>query len=165
MKKLLTAGLLSSLATSAFAYDAEVDINGEVVTESCTINNSSVAPTVINVDMPKINISALPSAGSWAMNTPFTVALTNCPDPVKVSWEKSSTVDAESGALVNTIAGTNAQIRVLDGNAQPINLNSDAGQVVTGGSANLRYFGQYYAKTAPVTPGKISTYGYITLTY
>jgi major type 1 subunit fimbrin (pilin) len=99
------------------------------------------------------------------MNTPFTLALTGCPDPVKVVWEPSSTVDATTGALVNTIAGTNAQVRVLDSTATPINLSSDPGVTVTGGAANLKYFGQYYAKEVPVTPGKISTYGYITLEY
>lgn len=152
-------------AVNAFAYDADVQINGEVVTESCTINNSTATPAVVDVEMPGINRSSLMTVGSWAMNTPFTLSLTGCPDTVKVTWEKSSTVDAVTGALVNTVAGTNAQIRVLDAKAAPIDLNADPGITVTGGAADLKYFGQYYAKEVPVTPGKISTYGYITLTY
>jgi major type 1 subunit fimbrin (pilin) len=165
MKQILSAVALFAFAANAFAYDAEVQIDGEVVTESCTINNSSVEPTIIDVKLPGINRAALPTAGSWAMNTPFTLSLTNCPDPVKVTWEDSSTVDATTGALINTITGTNAQIRVLDSSANPINLSADPGITVTGGSADLKYFGQYYAKVVPIVPGKISTYGYITLSY
>jgi major type 1 subunit fimbrin (pilin) len=153
------------MGAQAFAYEAEVQISGEVVSQSCTINNSSTSPTVIDVKLPGISRSSLMTVGSWAMNTPFTLSLTGCPDPVKVTWEQSNTVDAITGALFNTVAGTNAQIRVLDAKAAPINLNADPGVTVTGGAADLRYFGQYYAKEVPVTPGKISTYGYITLTY
>lgn len=165
MKKLLATAVLSTVSMGAFAYDAQVQIDGEVLTESCTINNSAVAPAVLDVKMPTILVSALQKPGDWAMNTPFTLSLKDCPDNVRVTWEKSSTVDGSTGALINTIAGSNAQVRILDSKVVPIDLNADPGIVVTGGSADLKYFSQYYAKTVPVTPGKISTYGYITLSY
>ncbi|MBD9631774.1 fimbrial protein [Pseudomonas sp. PDM19] len=166
MNKLLVAGMLSTLVgTPAFAYDAQVEINGQVLDESCTINGSSVAPATINVSLPSINKNALNKVGDWAMNTPFTLKLTNCPSSVKVVWEKMANVDSATGALVNTVAGTNAQLRVLDDAFAPINLNADTGRTVTGGAADLVYYGQYYAKVAPVTPGELRTFGYITLQY
>lgn len=167
MKKVLITGLLSALiAAPAFAYDAEVQISGMVLTESCTINGSDVAPASIDVPLPSINKNALNKAGDWAMNTPFRLTLTNCPDSVKIVWEKMANVDGSTGALVNTLtSGTNAQIRVLDDTFTPINMNADTGRTVTGGSAELTYYGQYYAKVVPVTPGKINTFGYITLQY
>ncbi|PJI48565.1 MAG: hypothetical protein CTR55_12940 [Pseudomonas sp.] len=166
MKMLLAAGILCSLATGTFAYDAQVNIGGEVTTESCKINNSTTEPVSIDVPLSSINISALPSVGSWAQNTKFVVSLTDCPGAVNVVWEKFANVDESTGALINTVAGgTNAQIRVLDRSFTPINMNNDTGIAVTTTSADLPYYAQYYAKVAPVTPGKISTFGYISLYY
>ncbi|MGE9761080.1 fimbrial protein [Pseudomonas sp. PDM20] len=166
MNKVLITGLLSALATApAFAFDSEVKFSGMVLTESCTINGSGTAPVPINVSMSSINKNALNKVGDWALNTPFKLSLTNCPDSVKIVWEKMANVDGSTGALVNTVAGTNAQIRVLDDTFTPINMNADVGRVVTGGSAELTYYGQYYAKVVPVVPGEIKTFGYITLQY
>lgn len=166
MKRLFVAGLLSTLSVGAFAYDAQVNIGGEVTTESCKINNSTSEPVSIDVPLSRINTSALPSVGSWAQNTRFVVSLTDCPGAVNVVWEKFANVDASTGALINTISGgTNAQIRVLDRTFTPINMNNDTGIQVTTTSADLPYYAQYYAKVVPVTPGRISTFGYISLYY
>lgn len=166
MKHLLVVGTISMLASGAFAFDAQVNIGGEVTTESCKINNSTTEPVSINVPLSSINTSALPSVGSWAQNTKFVVSLTDCPGAVNVVWEKFANVDASTGALINTVSGgTNAQIRVLDRTFTPINMNQDTGIQVTTPSADLPYYAQYYAKVTPVTPGKISTFGYISLYY
>ncbi len=166
MKKFFVAGVLSTLSVGAYAHDAQVNIAGEVITESCKINNSDKLPVSIDVPLSAINTSALPSVGSWAQNTRFTVSLTDCPSAVTVKWEQFSNVDSSTGALTNTLAGgSNAQIRVVDSAFSPINMNQDAGINVTTGSADLVYYAQYYAKTVPVTPGKVSTYGYLSLYY
>lgn len=166
MNRIIVAGVLVAFASGAFAYDAEVNIGGEVTTESCKINNSTTEPVSINVPLNSINTSALPSVGSWAQNTRFVVSLTDCPGAVNVVWEKFANVDDSTGALINTISGgTNAQIRVLDRSFTPINMNQDTGIQVTTASADIPYYAQYYAKVAPVTPGKISTFGYISLYY
>lgn len=166
MKRVLVAGVLTVFASGAFAYDAQVNIGGLVTTNSCKINNSTTGPVSINVPLSSINTSALPSVGSWAQNTKFVVSLTDCPGAVNVVWEKFANVDETTGALINTMAGgTNAQIRVLDGTFTPIDMNKDTGVQVTTASADLPYYAQYYAKVAPVTPGKISTFGYISLYY
>lgn len=157
---------MTSFAMGAQAYDAQVDIAGEVITESCKINGSSVLPASIDVPLSAINTNALSQVGSWAQNTRFVVSLTDCPSTVNVAWTQFSNVDVETGALINTLAtGTSAQIRVLDSKFQPIDMNNDPGVSVTTGAADLTYYGQYYAKQVPVRPGKLSTYGYISLTY
>lgn len=166
MNKWIVAGVLSTLGAAAHAYDAQVNVAGEVISESCKINNATTGPVQINVPLSRINISALPTVGSWAQNTRFVVSLTDCPGAVNVVWEKFANVDASTGALINTLAGgTNAQIRVLDRAFNPIDMNNDTGIQVTTASVDLPYYAQYYAKVVPVTPGKISTYGYLSLYY
>ncbi|MCY1415191.1 hypothetical protein D9M71_306640 [compost metagenome] len=117
--------------------------------------------------LPTIGVGALPTVGSWAQNTKFTIQLTNCTAAsTTVHWEPMVNVDSATGALKNTNAGgTNAQLRVLDSNYTPIDMRSDAGITFSGTSKDLDYYAQYYAKVVPATTGVLSTYGYITLTY
>ncbi|MNZ27556.1 fimbrial-like adhesin protein SfmF [compost metagenome] len=164
--KLLAAALLSTASVGAFAYDAQVNFDGLVTDQTCDINGTSVRPAQINVVLPTIGVSALPTVGSWAQNTKFTIKLANCTAAsTTVHWEPMVNVDSDTGALKNTAAGTNAQLRVLDSNYTPIDMRSDAGITFSGTSKDLDYYAQYYANVVPVTAGVLSTYGYITLTY
>lgn len=166
MNKLLICMFLSSASFGAFAYDAQVNFSGEVIGQTCMINGSASAGTT-DVVLDKISTSSLQKAGDWAGNKKFTLALTNCTGATTtVKWEPMVNVDPATGALINTAAGgSNAQIRVLNDDFTAIDLTADAGRSITGPSGNLDYYAQYYAKTAPVTAGQVSTYGYVTLTY
>ncbi|MBD9631771.1 fimbrial protein [Pseudomonas sp. PDM19] len=168
MKKLLVAAILSSTSVGAFAYDAQVNFNGEVLDQTCAVNGNTDGSTVVNVTLPKVNKSALAGAESWAGNTPFQFKLTNCPvQATKAKWEVTGQVDA-AGTLVNTIAGTNATVRLIDPANSYINIQSDAGYSFTpaaDGSATLNYMAQYYSQAGSATAGKLQTVGYWTLTY
>jgi P pilus assembly protein, pilin FimA len=153
------------MSSGVFAYDAQINFNGELTAETCTINGSAANPAMINVSLKTVGQSALLSVGSWAMNTPFVLSFTNCPASTTVIWSPMQNVDATTGALINTIAGTNAQIRVLDDEYKAVNMNADVGRTFTGGAADLKYYAQYYAKEVPVVTGQIKTFGYITLAY
>lgn len=168
MKKLLVAAILSSASVGAFAYDAQVNFNGEVLDQTCTVNGKSDGSAVVNVTLPKVNKSSLAGADSWAGNTPFTFSLTNCPvSATKAKWEITGQVDS-AGTLINTVAGTNATVRLIDPNNSYININTDAGYSFTpaaDGSATLKYMAQYYSKAGSATAGQLQTVGYWTLTY
>jgi major type 1 subunit fimbrin (pilin) len=169
MKKLLVAAILSSASVGAFAYDAQVNFNGEVLDQTCEVNGKSDGSAVVNVTLPTVNKSALAGAESWAGNTPFTFSLSNCPvSATTAKWEITGQVDS-AGTLTNTTAGgTNATVRLLDPNNSYININTDAGYKFTpaaDGSATLKYMAQYYSKAGSATAGKLQTVGYWTLTY
>ncbi|WP_152220064.1 fimbrial protein [Pseudomonas sp. SCB32] len=167
MKKLLVAAILSSASVGAFAYDAQVNFNGEVLDQTCQVNGTT-QPAVLDVNLPKVNKSSLAGAESWAGNTPFTFNLTNCPvSATKAKWEITGQVDS-AGTLTNTVAGTNATIRLIDPANNYININTDAGYSFTpaaDGSATLKYMAQYYSKAGSATAGQLKTVGYWTLTY
>ncbi len=167
MKKLLVAALFSTASVGAFAYDAQVNFDGEVLDQTCEVNGQ-LGQAVVNVVLPKVNKSALAGAESWAANTPFNFQLTNCPvSATKAKWEVTSQVDA-AGTLLNTVTGTNATVRLLDPAGQYININTDTGYSftpATDGSATLTYMAQYYSKAGSATAGKLQTVGYWTLTY
>lgn len=167
MKKLLVAALLSTASVGAFAYDAQVNFDGEVLDQTCQVNGV-LGQAVVNVTLPKVNKSALTAAQSWAANTPFQFTLSNCPiTPTKAKWEITPQVDA-AGTLINTVAGTNATVRLLDPNGQYINIQTDAGYSFTPdttGAATLNYMAQYYSQAGNATAGVLKTVGYWTLTY
>jgi major type 1 subunit fimbrin (pilin) len=166
MKKLFVAVLLSAASASAFAYDTQVNFEGEVLDQTCQINGAASGGT-INVTLDGIGLTTLAAAGDWAGNKKFTIAFTGCTGATtNVKWEPMVNVDSETGALMNTtVGGSNALIRVLNADQTPIDMTADAGRTITGAEGELDYYAQYYAKVAPVTAGVISTYGYITLTY
>jgi P pilus assembly protein, pilin FimA len=167
MKKLLVAAILSSASFGAFAYDAQVNFNGEVVDQTCKINGSA-SPATVTITLDKVGVSAFKSAGDWAGNKLFTLKLTECTAATTtVKWEPMVNVDSATGALKNTTTtnGSNVQVRVLNDDYSPINMTQDAGRTFSGASANLDYYAQYYAKVVPATAGQVATYGYITLTY
>jgi major type 1 subunit fimbrin (pilin) len=167
MKKLLVAAILSSASVGAFAYDAQVNFNGEVLDQTCEVNGKQ-GSAVVDVTLPKVNKSSLSGAASWAGNTPFTFNLTNCPvSATKAKWEVTGQVDS-AGTLINTVTGTNATVRLLDPTGAAININTDAGYSFTpaaDGSATLKYMAQYYSQAGSATAGKLTTVGYWTLTY
>lgn len=167
MKKLIVAAIFSTASVGAFAFDAQVNFNGEVLDQTCEVNGKQ-GQAVVDVTLPKVNKSALAGADSWAGNTPFTFNLTNCPvSATKAKWEVTGQVDS-AGTLINTVAGTNATVRLIDPANNYININTDAGYSFTpaaDGSATLKYMAQYYSKAGSATAGQLKTVGYWTLTY
>ncbi|PJI48562.1 MAG: ferrous iron transporter B [Pseudomonas sp.] len=167
MKKLLVAAILSSASVGAFAYDAQVNFTGQVLDQTCEVNGKQGA-AVVDVTLPTVNKSALAGAESWAGNTPVNFNLTNCPvSATTAKWEITGQVDS-AGTLANTVAGTNATVRLLDPTGAAININTDTGYKFTpaaDGSYSLKYLAQYYSKAGSATAGKLQTVGYWTLTY
>lgn len=163
--KILAVTCALAFSVGAHAYDAQINFNGRILNSTCKIN-SAVTPTSMSVPLVDAEARDFIGAGSTQKNTDFTIALSECTaTTTTVKWDNMANVDSTTGALINTAAGgSNVQIRVLNG-ATPINMVADTGRSFTGASASLTYTAQYYAKTVPVTPGLVSTYGTISLIY
>lgn len=164
--KIFVATVLSTASAGAFAYDAQVNFNGEVLAQTCEINGA-VTGANIDVVLDTIGVNALANAGDWAGNKKFTIQLTNCTAATTtVKWEQMINVDSATGALKNTaVGGSSALIRVLNADLSPVDMAADPGRTITGPTAALDYYAQYYAATGPATPGLVTTFGYITLVY
>lgn len=77
IKTALATLILAGLASNAFAYDAQINITGELTESTCLINGAS-SPAVKNVTLPTLSKSALTGAGSWAGRVPVTFELSGC---------------------------------------------------------------------------------------
>lgn len=178
MNRTLIAIILTSMAATAYAEDApkenrgytKIRLYGSITGETCTISGARFdGNTEFGFPLPTVSANALTAAGSTAGENSTTFYMSGCPAGTVVRWEKhGSAVDSATGALINDVTdGSNVQVQVLDSQGSPINLNSDAGQTLTGGpdSENLYYSFRYLAKTVPVTGGAVDVTAAITVSY
>lgn len=176
MNKVLSAALIAMglVSSSAFASDGQININGEVTAVTCTINNGMYDK---NVTLPSVSTMSMPSIGTTAGDTAFSIPLTNCaPSTVNAAlmhFEAGSTIDTNTGGLKNQIAaGSNVQVQLLDGNTfSVLNLSGGAGAqglnpvTVSAGSANVNLVARYRAALDLPTPGAVSTYVTFSMAY
>ncbi|MDQ8051195.1 fimbrial protein [Luteibacter sp.] len=186
-KTLCSTALIAALglvATQASATDGTITFNGQVTDATCTITGGGAATGTGNltVTLPTVSTTALPSTGTVAGSTPFTLNLgggTNCTNGKTAAlWVETTAtpaLDTATGALKNQASGgSNVQVQMLNGNDnQPINLGINAAVVngqslisanhqpaatIAGNTATLKYVAQYYAANAAATPGAVTTY-------
>lgn len=142
---------IGALGQAAYAADGTINITGNIVGTTCTINGGT---TNVDVALPPVSTTALAAAGQTAGSTPFRIALTNCSADQKVSthFEAGPTVNQETGRLIVDAGGAkNVEIGLLNDAHQPIvagaahaSQNSQEVDIV-GGVANLDYFARYEA--------------------
>lgn len=187
MKSILPAiviaigGLLGLASFGAQAADGTITITGTLSDTTCSINGkASGTPADISVTLPTVSASTLSSAGSVAGTsspTDITMALSGCTGTATkaiATFENGPSVDQSNGYLTNqasTTPATNVEVRLLNASLQPINiatgLNNDIagnGATIASGSANLKYFAQYYA-TGKATAGNVNTNVQYTMQY
>ena len=150
-----SACFVAALPGVASASDGTINITGLVTASTCKIN-AATSPVTITVALPTVSTSALPSAGSVAGRTPFSIALTNCSAALtkaQTYFEPGPTVDVATNNLILQGAGvaTNVELQLLNSDSTKILLgnpiatqNTLAGNI-TAGSGNLNYFAQYVA--------------------
>lgn len=146
---------------------------------TCTVtagNNQTVT-------LPTVDTSQLAASGRTAGTTPFSIAITGCPDGFSVASNLFSggTVDNSTGNLSNTTtAGNggarNVEVQLLNGTGSSLtgalNLskkNNAASQNsgtfdVVNNAVTLNYYAQYYA-TAAATAGAVTASINYTITY
>lgn len=150
-----------------------------ITTPTCTItagNNQTVT-------LPTIDTSQLTAAGKTAGMTPFSIAITGCPDGVDVASNvfNNGTVSNTTGNLTNTITtgnggAKNVQVQLLNGPGSSLsgalNLSKTSSAAaqnsgtfdVVNNAVTLNYYAQYYAAAA-VTAGAVSVSIKYNITY
>jgi major type 1 subunit fimbrin (pilin) len=176
-----TAGLLGLGSLGAQAADGTITFTGLVSDTTCSINGAaSGSPANLSVALPTVQAGALGEHGAVAGTSgpaDMTLSLSGCSGTATkaiATFENGPTVDQKTGYLLNqavTDAASNVEVRLLNASLQPINIttgsNNDIagnGATISGGSANLQYFAQYYA-TGKATPGGLTTSVQYTMQY
>jgi major type 1 subunit fimbrin (pilin) len=175
-KILLSAALIAGFGVAALApqaakaSDGTMTFNGKVVASTCTVGvNGGGASN--SVTLPTVATSALPSAGTVAAATPFSVKLTGCTfgtaGNVGLYFEPGTNTLAD-GNLKNTAATNNVEVQLLNATQGVMTLNSASGSqngstaavTTASSSATLNYYAQYYAIAAASAGTVASTVTY-----
>ncbi|MFJ3461677.1 fimbrial protein [Achromobacter spanius] len=162
-------GLLGLASIGAHAADGTITINGSVTDTTCSINGgeagANFSKTII---LPTVSVSALSAVGQTAgisQPSDLRFALSGCSAGTKAiaSFENSSTVDQDTGNLINAGTAANVQVQLLNGQMQPINITTNSnnqlatnGAAITQGAADLKYFARYIA-TGKADAGTVTT--------
>jgi len=182
-KTLLSAALIAGLGIAAFApqtaraVDGTINITGTVTAGTCLVNGGS--PATVAVALPSVQTSAMTTTGAVAGRTPFSLAITGCAAGITGAttyFEPGPTIDTTNGNLLGG-GSSNVEVQLLNGAGNsaaafsPILLGNpqasqNSGQVtIASGGATLNYYAQYFAKTAAVTAGSVSTSVQFTMIY
>ncbi|MFM0002273.1 fimbrial protein [Paraburkholderia dipogonis] len=174
-------GSVALLSMEAHAADGTITFTGTVSDTTCSINGvTSGSPADIAVTLPTVPAGSLASAGAVAGTTnsgAIQMQLSGCSGVATKAvahFENGTTVDQANGYLVNqstTTPAKNVEIRLLNANMQPINIlngsNNDVatnGAAISGGSATVNYFAQYYA-TGKAQAGSVTSSVQYTMQY
>ncbi|WP_161969158.1 fimbrial protein [Entomohabitans teleogrylli] len=180
------AALLFS--ASALASNGTINFTGSVVSSACdadlTISysggsyTSSSGTVTAQINLPPATVAALPTTGSYAGHTPFSIALTNCqagvstPDTVYTRFVSGQTAAGDPAVLRNTTSGGAGDVGIAilrpDSTTQ-ININADHLSAPTSadqgsalppsgspGSVTLNYVAAYKALGSSVTSGAVT---------
>ncbi|NTZ88383.1 type 1 fimbrial protein [Burkholderia metallica] len=160
------------------AADGTIGFDGEVTSQTCTINGNGSGSNNFTVTLSKVSTTALKKDGDYAQRTPWNIALTNCtPNSgnVTVYFEPGPTVDFTTGRLKNSTGSgfaTNVEVGLLNSSFQPITLGNDpksqgvdTATIGSDGSALLKFYSQYVATGGAASAGKVQTSVMYTLNF
>lgn len=173
MKKNVIATLIAASSVfainNAFAADGTIDFTGEITDQACELAAGSDA---LKVNLGKVSKKALPSAGSTAAATKFTIKLINCPATVTTASVK---FDADSYLGDDTVIKLKEEAGVATGVG--IQITDDVNTVVPLFTAskdyplqqnvenNLDFRARYIAKSDTVTTGPANGTATFTINY
>lgn len=157
---LAASTLLVALPLStAIAWDVLVDIQGEIVGNTCTVSSDS---TNINVDLGAISTRQFSGVGSVSnIRRPFTLNLENCgPTFSGAKVRFTGTSDSDNSQLLQLDAGgaSGAGVQILDakGTVVPLNTWSEIWTGNDNGTATLQFSARLQATKARVEAGDVS---------
>ncbi|QXX82248.1 fimbrial protein [Providencia sp. R33] len=173
MKKNIIATLIATSSifaiNNAFAADGTIDFTGEITDQACELAASSDA---LKVNLGKVSKTALPSTGSTASATKFTIKLINCPATVTTASVK---FDADSYLGDDTVIKLKEEAGVATGVG--IQITDDLNTIVPLFTAsknyplkqnvenNLDFRARYIAKSDTVTTGPANGTATFTINY
>lgn len=161
----LTVAAAATLPTVSHAADGTININGNIGTQTCTINGNGTGGKDFTVKLPKVSTTALATGGSTAGRTPFKIGLTNCSPAsgnVYTHFEPGTTVNSTTGQLLNaTGTAKNVEVGLLNGDATNISVGkadeNSAAVALKNGAADLPYYAQYVATGGAAGQGSVNT--------
>ncbi|EPL6454559.1 fimbrial protein [Providencia rettgeri] len=173
MKKNIIATLIATSSifaiNNAFAADGTIDFTGEITDQACELAAGSDA---LKVNLGKVSKTALPSTGSTASATKFTIKLINCPATVTTASVK---FDADSYLGDDTVIKLKEEAGVATGVG--IQITDDLNTIVPLFTAsknyplkqnvenNLDFRARYIAKSDTVTTGPANGTATFTINY
>ncbi|WP_273827212.1 fimbrial protein [Providencia rettgeri] len=173
MKKNIIATLIATSSifaiSNAFAADGTIDFTGEITDQACELAAGSDA---LKVNLGKVSKTALPSTGSTASATKFTIKLINCPATVTTASVK---FDADSYLGDDTVIKLKEEAGVATGVG--IQITDDLNTIVPLFTAsknyplkqnvenNLDFRARYIAKSDTVTTGPANGTATFTINY
>lgn len=163
----------AAFAQTVGAAQGKVTFNGELITSTCTVDAGSKDQIV---QLPKVSINTLTTAGQTAGSRPFDIKVIDCPKEVKVAAHfEMDNMHPESRTLKNldeTDKGAkNVSVQLVEADGTPLDVGSTSKnfvEVSDNGAgkygATLTYGGQYYA-LGKTDPGLVNTFTRFTLAY
>ncbi|ESN53165.1 fimbrial protein [Enterobacter sp. MGH 16] len=169
-KLIISTAVMMAFAGNAMAADTgTIQFTGAVTDTTCSVDIGG-AGSDATVQLPTVSATSLATAASVAGKTQFTISLSGCtgaPGTAKAFFEPGSTVNTNTGRLLNTdTAGAgNVSLQLLDGTTDTAINVGDYSQVsggtgfvdISSGSAVLPYFVQYYAEDDVVSAGAVAS--------
>ncbi|HBO23482.1 MULTISPECIES: fimbrial protein [unclassified Providencia] len=173
MKKNLLASLIAATSifavSNVFAADGTIDFTGEITDQACELAAGSDA---LKVNLGKVSKKALPTAGSTAAATKFTIKLINCPSTVtaaSVKFDADSYLGDDSVIKIkqDTGAATGVGIQITDdvNTVVPLFTASKTYPLKENVENNLDFRARYIAKTDAVTVGPANGSATFTINY
>ena len=179
-KNKVSSGLLALFATSfamtvtaANPGQGMVTFNGELVGETCTIENDNLIVT-----LPTVSTQSVSGAGGQGGIKNFDIKVKDCPSAFKKvaahfepigssginysTWNLKNDYQATSGSQN---AASNVEVRLFNSDHTHLRPGDTGTEVdIVGGSASMTYAGGYYA-TGVTTAGKVTAHVVYTLSY
>lgn len=168
--KAMSIGAIALASQSAFASDGTINFTGELTTQTCSINGTAAdGNRNLSVTLPAATQSSLTIVGSTSAETAFQIALTSCTPAtgsVRTRFESGPNVDAATGELFTSGAGSSAGLRIqlLNQDRSVIAVGAtDASQnsapsTLASGAATLNYIARYHRVSAtPLAVGALTS--------
>lgn len=184
MKKTKLSACVLALCASTFTFSAfaedtlqvgqgKVSFDGEVVGDTCTIENDNLIVT-----LPTVSVQSMPVAGTQTGIKNFDIKVKDCPtsfkkvaahfEPIGSSginystWNLKNDYEATEGGKE---AATNVEVRLFNSDHTHIRPGDTGAEVdIVGGEATMTYAGGYYS-TGASTAGKVTAHVVYTLSY
>jgi major type 1 subunit fimbrin (pilin) len=172
MKKLnlLIAGCLASMTSvGAFAADATLNFNGNILAASCTVDTDSVTQTIT---LDSALVSDFPAVNSIKYPAAFKLNLKDCTNGAHVTMTVTGTSDTVASVLKNTGTATQVGVQLLlasavgstTGTAIALNAAQDMGTVDATSAMTIPMVAQYY-RLGAMTAGTVSSTATVNFTY
>ncbi|WP_392552575.1 fimbrial protein [Orbus wheelerorum] len=146
-------------ASMANADDGTINFTGEIVAATCTVAGSS--GSTVDVQLGKINKSALPAPGATASATMFTIGLSGCDNAItkaQVSFDGASdSTDSSLLAVTGGASGVGIGIYEADGTTKLPLFTKSRAVTISNGAGAFNFVAKYVATNASIVVGKANS--------